>query len=226
MVRLIVKGIKGCLILGLMGLLVLLAINIYIYQEASEYVYSDSAELPKTKAALILGASVHGRDLSLILEDRVKAGIDLYEAGLVDKLILSGDHGSVDYDEVNSMRLYILEHSSVDEADIFMDHAGFDTYDSMYRAQAIFGVDDLIIVTQNFHISRAVFIARQLGINAYGYAVDDSRFKLSLLAKWQVREVFSRVKALLDVEFEVGPTFLGRIYDINGDGRETWDINE
>jgi len=225
MLKLLKKILKGLLTLTTLGVLLIITINGYIVLSSKDYVVKDETQLSNAPVAIILGASVHGNNLSLILEDRVKEGIKLYENGKVDKLLLSGDHGAVDYDEVNSMRLYILNQSSmVSPTDLFMDHAGFDTYDSMYRAKEIYGVDQMIIVTQSFHINRAVYIARSLGMNAIGLAVDDSKYNLGLRAKWEFREVFSRIKAFLDVTFHAEPAYLGDAYNINGDGQSTWDV--
>jgi SanA protein len=122
------------------------------------------------------------------------------------------------------MRKYILANApGVDDEAIFMDHAGFDTYDSLYRAKYIFGVDQAIIVTQSFHISRAVYIANSLGIDAVGYAVDETKYKWALRAKWLLREYISRVKAVMDVETDALPTYTGDPIPITGDGRTTWD---
>jgi len=139
------------------------------------------------------------------------------------KLLLSGDHGQIYYDEVNAMRLYVLANApAILEEDIFMDHAGFNTWDSMYRARDVFEVRDLIIVTQQFHISRAVCMARSLGLDAVGYAINQDRFKGPSLRSWQLREYFARIKAFFSIILKPKPRYLGDKIPILGDGRATW----
>jgi len=128
------------------------------------------------------------------------------------------------YDEVNGMRKYIIaENANVEIEDIFMDHAGFDTYDSMYRAKEIFGVESAIIVTQEFHINRAVYIANKLGIDAVGLSVSEEKYPKRVRLKWQIREYLSRVKAFGDVTIHSKPKYLGEKIPITGDGRLSWD---
>jgi len=198
-------------------------INSIIVLETSEYVYHNIEDLPEKQVVIILGAYVRGDRLSMVLEDRVKAGSDIYMRHKVDKILLSGDHGNVAYDEVNSMRKYIIKEGKIAPEAIFLDHAGFDTYDSMYRAKEIFDIEKAIIVTQDFHIDRAVYIARRLGIDAVGYAVNEDKYKISLQIKWHLREYLSRVKAFIDVVTHSKPKFLGDKIPITGDGRLSWD---
>ena len=196
--------------------------NLYISNAAEGYVYQDVHDVSHAHTAIILGAKVYpsGR-LSHMLEDRVLTGLELYRQGNVKKLLLSGDHGQVNYDEVNAMREYLIKHG-VDARDIFMDHAGFDTYDSMYRAREVFLVRDVIVVTQKFHVARAVYIARALGLHATG-VVADRRTYLSQ-KKSEIREILARVKAFMDVQIlHAKPSYLGNIIPITGDGRSTWD---
>jgi vancomycin permeability regulator SanA len=121
---------------------------------------------------LVLGARVFSSGtLSAMLEDRVKVGIALYEAGASPKLLMSGDHGTVEHDEVNNMKAYAVD-AGVPPEDVFMDHAGFSTYESMYRAQYILSAKKVVIVTQRYHLFRAVYTARALGIEAYGVGSD------------------------------------------------------
>jgi SanA protein len=121
------------------------------------------------------------------------------------------------------MRLYVLANApAIREEDIFMDHAGFNTWDSMHRARDVFEVKDLIIVTQQFHISRAVCMARSLGLNAVGYAINQDRFKGRSLRSWRLREYFARIKAFYSIIFKPKPRYLGDKIPILGDGRATW----
>jgi SanA protein len=200
-----------------------LAVNAGMILWAGKYVYTDIDEIPARTAIMVLGSQTRGTSLSAVLRDRVTGGIHLARAGKGYKLLLSGDHGQRYYDEVNAMRLYVLANApDIAEEAIFMDHAGFSTWDSMYRARDVFEVKDLLIVTQEFHISRAVAIARSLGIDAVGYAVDQKKFSGKTLQAWKTREYFARVKAFLSIVFKPKPKYLGEKIPISGDGRNTW----
>jgi SanA protein len=198
-------------------------INMGMIKGAEKHVYTKLEDIPDKTAVLVLGSQIRGTRLSRVLEDRVVAGIELIEAGAGRKLLLSGDHGERYYDEVNAMRLYVLDHApGIAEADIFMDHAGFHTYDSMYRARDIFEVRDVIIVTQQFHASRAVFIARGLGLDAVAYAQSQKKFALRTQLQWEAREYLARIKAFMYITLKPKPRYLGDKIPITGDGRKTW----
>jgi len=131
-----------------------------------------AAGLRDVDCILVLGARVwSGGTPSHMLEDRLRRGVALYQAGAAPVIVMSGDHGQWEYDEVTAMKRYAVEHG-VPPEDVFMDHAGFSTYDSMYRARDIFGARRILIVTQRYHIYRALYIARQLGLEAYGVTSD------------------------------------------------------
>lgn len=179
------------------------------------------ADVQPAQAALVLGAYVFpdGRP-SAMVEDRLIMAESLYKAGKVKKILISGDHGRVEYDEVNAMRRY-LEAKGVPTADIFMDHAGFDTYDSMYRARDVFQVHSAVVVTQRFHLPRAVWLARQMGLEAEGVVAD--RWVYDKASYYEAREVLARVKAFGEWLFQRKPVFLGPVIPITGDGRATHD---
>ncbi len=172
-------------------------------------------------AVIILGAYVRPDGaLSWILKDRLDTGLEVYSLGKAPKIIVSGDHGQKDYNEVQAMKDYLLDHG-VPAQNIFMDHAGFDTYDSIYRARDIFQVKSAIIISQNFHLPRAVYIAKRLGIETQGV-------QAKLYYPWwyanTIRDSIARVKAYTDVEIlKSKPRFLGEVISINGDGRVTQD---
>ena len=198
-------------------------INIGIIFAARKYVYNDPGKVPARTTVLVLGSQTRGTRLSPVLQDRVEAGISLMQRQKGKKLLLSGDHGQIYYDEVNAMRLFVLANApDIQEEDIFMDHAGFNTWDSMYRARDVFEVTDLLIVTQKFHISRAVCMARSLGLDAVGLGINQDRFSGKSLRSWQIREYFARVKAFLSITFKPKPRYLGEKIPILGDGRATW----
>ena len=205
------------------GILSTALINIGMIWAARNYVYTDLSAIPPRTAILVLGSQTRGTKLSPVLQDRVVAGIDLMGKNKGKKLLLSGDHGELYYDEVNAMRLYVLANApAIAQEDIFLDHAGFTTWDSMYRARDVFGVKDLLIVTQEFHISRAVCMARSLGMDAVGYAINQDRFSGRGLNAWRFREYFARVKAFMSIVFKPKPRYLGEKIPISGDGRATW----
>jgi SanA protein len=198
-------------------------INMGMIKAAEKHVYTRLEDIPDKTVVLVLGSQIRGTRLSRVLEDRVIAGIELIQAGTGRKLLLSGDHGERYYDEVNAMRLYVLSNApAIAEADIFMDHAGFHTYDSMYRARDVFEVRDLIIVTQEFHASRAVFIARALGLDAVAYAQSQEKFAFRTKIQWEAREYLARIKAFVYIAFKPKPRYLGDKIPITGDGRKTW----
>ena len=217
------KFLIACFVIGIF----IFSINFYIVKSTETYVFSDIKKLPKVDAIIVLGAKVSKEKLSYVLEDRLIAGVNIIYANKAQALLLSGDHGQKEYDEVNSMRKYILRRNfKIKKEQIFMDHAGFDTYDSMFRAKEIFGIKSAIIVTQDFHINRSVYIARSLGIDAYGFAVDESIYKESLRFNWRIRELLTRVKAFKDVLISSKPTFLGEKIPISGNGMKSWDTIE
>jgi SanA protein len=198
-------------------------INMAMIKGSEKFVYTHIDDIPDKTTVLVLGSQTRGTRLSRVLEDRVIGGIALIEAGTGRKLLLSGDHGERYYDEVNAMRLYVLAQApDIAEEDIFMDHAGFNTYDSMYRARDVFGVRDVIIVTQQFHVSRAVYIARGLGLDAVAYAQSQEKFAFRTKMSWEIREYLARVKAFIYITFKPKPRYLGDKIPIWGDGRKTW----
>ena len=208
--------------LAIAGFITTLIINITMVKSMNEYIYSNIDQIPPQSVVMVLGAQIRGTTLSPILRDRVNGGIALIQANTGQKLLLSGDHSPF-YDEVNAMRLYVLENApDIKHEDIFLDIAGYSTWDSMYRARVVFEVTELVIVTQQFHISRAVYMARSLGINAVGYGLAEEHFSRRNLQNWRIREYFARIKALYSIVFNIRPPTLTDRYSIQGDGRETW----
>ena len=139
----------------------LITVNFIIVRKSREYLYDKVTDVPRCYTAIVLGAKVSQSGApSDFLQDRLDAAIELYKNKKINRLLLSGDHGQHNYDEVNNMKNYLLKHG-ISTADIFLDHAGFDTYNSMVRAREIFQVDSAIIVSQRFHLSRAIYIARK-----------------------------------------------------------------
>jgi SanA protein len=201
--------------------IVIVVINNTVATKYSDRIY-DIKSVPAKNVGLILGAQVWGNEtVSDILEDRILAGIELYKQGKIKKLIMSGDHGAKDYDEVNNMKRFAIS-NGVKAQDIFMDHAGFRTYDSCYRARDIFGVNSMVIITNEFHLPRALYIANKMGIDAIGVKSDTRKYASA--GYNNIREFFARVKAFIDVDImKPNPKFLGGKIDIKGDGTVTQD---
>jgi len=172
-------------------------------------------------AVLVLGARVDGSEnVSPVFADRLDTAVSLYKAGLVRKILVSGDHGTIFYDEVNAGKDYLLEKNVLPD-DIFLDHAGFDTYDSIYRAKNVFHLDKMLVSTQDFHLSRALYIAKRLDIDAWGCRADQRYYaNIKYMTR---REWFASIKAWLDINLGASSKFLGPMIDIEGDGHQTWD---
>ena len=205
-------------VIGVIGIILFFSIIFYIDKYAAGFYYNSIGEIPKADAIIVLGAFVYDGRPSPILLERLENALELYYAGKAPKIILSGDHGTKEYDEVNTMKDFMLENGVPREV-LFLDHAGFNTYDSMYRAKAIFCIESLLISTQDFHINRSVYIARNLGIDAYGYPCEDKPIYSMKLFK--TRESLARVKAFWDTLIKRKPRYLGDAIPIMGNGNVT-----
>lgn len=196
--------------------MIIVGCNLAIYTNSQAYIYNEVEESPLAVTALVPGAAISADGtLSPVFTARVDMVIALYKAGKVSKILVSGDNSTLSYNEVNPARLYLIKKGVPDE-DIFLDHAGFDTYSSMYRARYVFGVTSLIVTTQSFHLPRSIFIARNLGMEAYGVRADIP----NLLFRNYIRELFAEEKAMLDLFLHRTPKFLGDPIPITGDGRD------
>ena len=163
---------------GIAGCLAVVWLSAYVKSETAARILStEEATKQDADCILVLGCGVRlDGTPSLMLTDRLETGIALYRAGTAEKLLMSGDHGTEDYDEVNTMK-NIAKENGVPSADIFMDHAGFSTYDSVYRAKEIFCAKKVIIVSQKYHLPRALYVAEKLGLDAYGVAAADVSYR-------------------------------------------------
>lgn len=209
------------MILVFIGLLSVFGINYYVkYSVKDRIILSTEIKENDFDCILILGAGVWGENPSPILEERLNMGIELYKAGVAPKIIMSGDHGRNNYDEVNSMKQYAIN-KGVPSEDIFMDHAGFSTYDSIYRARDIFKVKKMIIVSQEYHLYRALFITKKLNINAYGVSADKQVFSGQMFR--ELREIAARDKDFIKTIFKPKPTYLGDVIPVSGNGDITND---
>jgi vancomycin permeability regulator SanA len=219
----ILFGLKIFFILAATGTAVFIAMNFEIVNYSGEYLSDLSGSFPDVQVVMILGAKVRSDgSLSDMYKDRADTAIEVYKEGKAGKILVSGDHGRIEYDEVNAAKDYLLA-NGIPAEDIFLDHAGFDTYDSLYRARDIFQIKTLIISTQNFHLPRAVYIARKLGIEAWGVSADKHYYGNEQF--YEMREALARAKAWLDVFSRAKPRFLGEAIPITGDSRASWDEN-
>ena len=183
-------------------------------------------KIQKADAILVLGAGVRkDQTPSHMLEDRLLTALSLYESGVSDKIIVSGDHGQVQYDEVGVMKDYLIE-KGIPSENIFMDHAGFSTYDSLCRAKSIFGADSLVVVTQKYHSYRALMIGRHFDIGVKGVYAPILSTTASGYAKqpwYSFRESLARCKDFIWCIFDVKPTFLGESISLESSGDVTND---
>ncbi len=216
------KKIIKILILAVIIIIICFCIINFFVVEIGERYEIDLNTNVEVDAVIVLGARVYDNgNVSPILRDRLIIGVEAIDKGISNRILLSGDHGSKDYDEVNSMREYV-ESLGISSDRIFMDHAGFSTYETMYRAKKIFQIESAIIVTQNYHLKRAVFNARMMGIEAYGIPSD--RYVYAGSAYRETREKIARVKDFFYAAvFKPKPTYLGDSIPIWGDGRDTQD---
>ena len=221
------KWIKKCicilLCLGVLGIAAVAGINAYVIGTTKARILSvdAAAELAEVDCILVLGCGVWDDGTpSHMLEDRLVRAVELYEQGTAPKLLMSGDHGREDYDEVNAMKTYAVD-AGIPSMDIFMDHAGFSTYESMYRARDVFQAETVVIVSQGYHLYRAIYIARALGLDAYGVAADYRAYAGE--TSRQLREALARVKDVGTTLLRVEPTYLGEAIPIWGDGDLTND---
>lgn len=206
-------------------LLLSLGIRMMIIGSTTKQVYN-LKDIPAKQAVLVLGAKVFrdGR-LSNMMRDRADEGILLYKAHKVQKILISGDHGTRGYDEVNTIRNYMLQ-QGIPAGDIFMDHAGFDTYQSVYLAKDVFKVQSMIITTQEFHLPRALFFANALHVDAVGITADKTHYTVTSRIISDARELPASLKAFFVAKvLHLKPHFLGDPIPITGDGRVTEDKN-
>ena len=214
------RVLRTLAVLMLLAVLMPLATSYYVMASTENQIITleEAADL-NADTILVLGARVwdNGQP-SGILKDRINTGVDLYEAGASERLLMSGDHGQDEYDEVNAMKDFAID-QGVAPAVIFMDHAGFSTYESLYRARDIFQVKTVVIVTQTYHLYRALYIARALGLDAYGVSCDRQDYNPYIL--FSVREIFARCKDFLYSIVQPLPTYLGDVIPITGDGSAT-----
>ncbi len=210
----------------LAGILCLLATGIGLYVDSRfEIAYENSIHsanfenFPKAQVAIIPGASVHGRTPSTILSDRLQCGLDLYRSKKVKKILLSGDNGQVDYNELKPMLDFMLK-NKVRPEDLFVDHAGFRTLDTLIRAKEVFQVTEAIFVSQSFFLPRAMYLGSELNLKMSAYECNLRVYKKE--GFYALREFFARQLAFWDILFDTPPKYLGAPFPIEGSGVATW----
>lgn len=211
------------LCLGAVGIISLIGINGYVKASVKKRIItsSDATKLKNVDCILILGAGINKKNKpSPMLMDRLNYGIKLYKAGVSDKIIVSGDHGRKNYDEVGVMKQYAID-AGVPSDDIFMDHAGFSTYESLYRARDIFKAKKIIVVTQKYHMYRALYDGKGLGLEVYGVASNPRYYRGQ--SKRDLREILARVKDFIYIIAKPKPTYLGDTIPVSGNGNATND---
>lgn len=200
---------KIFLLLSVAGIIFICFINYYIKNQTSPYLFNSTVAIPQSKTALLLGTSkaLNNGLPNAYFYNRIQAAIDLYKSGKIQYIIVSGDNGTVEYNEPEDMQLSLMKYG-IPKEKIILDHAGFRTLDSVVRAKDIFGQTQIIIVSQKFHNERAVFLARKNGIKAYGYNANDVSKSAGL--KTNIREYLAKAKVYWDLLFGVEPKFGGK----------------
>ena len=208
---------------GVLTMIAALGLNAYVKSVASDRILTteQACVLSDVDCILVLGCGVwEDGTPSHMLEDRLKRSLELYNQGVSGKILMSGDHGREEYDEVNVMKSFAVDHG-VPSEHVFMDHAGFSTYESVYRAKEIFQAKKIVIVTQEYHLYRAIYIAQALGLDAYGVASDYRGYAGQTLR--DIREILARIKDFGTCLIKPEPTYLGDAIPIWGNGDITND---
>ncbi len=218
--KILKKIIIAVICIGLVCSAAVLGINFYVVKSSEKYILDINNAGEGYDCVLVLGCGVWGDRPSHMLEDRLLVGIELCKNGASEKLLMSGDHGREEYDEVNVMKNFAIDRGLASE-DVFMDHAGFSTYESMYRARDIFKAKKVLIVTQEYHLYRAIFVARRLGLDAYGVTSDLRDYGGQIFR--DIREILARNKDLVYTIIQPEPTYLGEAIPVQGDGNLTND---
>ena len=216
------KVLKYGIIAIIIIAVIVININLYVKISINKKILKeeDYKKLSDIDCIIVLGAGIWNNKPSPMLEDRLLEGINLYKNNVSNKIIMSGDHGRAEYDEVNIMKNYAIE-KGIPSENIFMDHAGFSTYESIYRAKDIFEAKKVVIVTQEYHLYRALYIANQLGLEAYGVGADPRQYVGATYR--ELREILARNKDFIKCIFKPEPTYLGDTIPVSGNGDITND---
>lgn len=215
--------LKILVVIFLVGTAIMLGINFYVVRSAKDRLvtkgHTDSTI--HADCILVLGAGIRADGSPTpMLKDRLDTAIEVYKSGAAPKLLMSGDHSREDYDEVQTMKDYAID-KGVPSEDIFMDHAGFSTYESLYRARDIFQAQNIVIVTQKYHLYRALYTAEALSLQALGVPADTKTYGGQTYR--DLREILARNKDFLTSIYKPKPTYLGGTIPVNGNGNITND---
>lgn len=204
------------------GVAAMFGLNAYIKNSVADRIVTpEEASDFGADCIVVLGCKVkENGQPSDMLRDRLTRSVELYNLAAAPKIIMSGDHGRKNYNEVGTMKQYAVN-AGVPSSDVFMDHAGFSTYETVYRAKEIFGAQKIIIVTQEYHLYRALYIAKSLGLDAVGVPSDYETYRGQL--KRDIREVLARCKDFATSVIKPKPTYLGEAIPVSGDGNLTND---
>ncbi len=216
------KILISLLIMIIIGLLIILGINFYVKNNTKQSIVSINKLNKDYDAILVLGAGLRNGKPSPVLKDRLDTAYEVYESGAANKIIVSGDHGTKTYDEVNVMKDYLIN-KGVPSENIFMDHAGFSTYDSIYRAKEIFQAKKIVIVTQEFHLYRSLYVASKFSLEAKGVSATLRHYTGE--TTFELREILARDKDFIKTIFKPEPKYLGDAIPVFGDGNITNDKN-
>ncbi len=216
------KVFKVFLIIIIIFITAIIGVNLYVVLSSKNRisVLTDIEKIENIDCIVVLGAGIWGDEPSPMLKDRLDVAIDLYKKGIAPKIIMSGDHSRENYDEVNIMKSYAIN-AGVPSEDIFMDHAGFSTYETIYRTKEIFKAKKIIIVTQKYHLYRSLYISNKLDVEAYGVGADPRKYSNQLFR--EIREILARDKDFIKCIFKPSPTYLGDSIPVSGDGNITND---
>ena len=223
--KMVITAFRFLILIVILGLCLLFGIDFYVRSSTKDRIISpeDVSSVSDADCILVLGAGIRtDGSPSPMLQDRLNTGIALYQNGAAPKLLMSCDHGRKKYNEVQTMKDIALD-QGVPSEDVFMDHAGFSTYDSLYRARDVFQARKVIIVTQKYHLYRALYIARSLGLDAWGVSADTRRYRGQ--SQRDFREILARDKDFFVSVFKPLPKYLGDTIPITGNGDLTNDEN-
>lgn len=216
---------KKKILLSILGFIIfmsvsVISINLYMYNSVKEQIVEENSLFEDIDCILVLGAGVRNGQPTPMLSDRLQESVFLYKMNASDRILMSGDHGQKNYDEVNAMKKFAIS-KGIPTSHIFMDHAGFSTYESLYRAKEIFQADKIIIVTQEYHLYRALYIANELGIDAVGVSANKQDYAGQFMR--EAREILARTKDFVTCIIKPEPTYLGEVIPVSGDGNITND---
>ena len=221
--KILIIGLVVLICLAIIGIVTVICVNSHVKSVGGHNIITpeEAAELKDVDCIVVLGCQVKddGKP-SDMLADRLRRGIELYNQGVAPKIIMSGDHGQKEYDEVNTMKQVAID-AGIPSSDVFMDHAGFSTYETLYRAKEIFEADKIVVVTQEYHLYRTLYIAEKLGIEAYGVNADYHTYWGQ--SNREAREILARCKDFVKTIFKPEPTYLGDAIPVSGDGDITND---